>query len=780
MHEFEARFGHWIIRYRWAVIALTLIGVFIAASGGSRVVFSDDYRVFFAPENPQLQAFEALEATYTKNDNVLIVLAPKDGDVFTPKTLAAVEQVTERAWQMPYSIRVDSISNFQHTEAEGDDLIVRDLVEHAEGYSPRDIAQVRRVALNEPQLVNRLVSPDARVTGINVIIQLPGVDKVNEGPEVTRFSRALVEQIKAEHPELDVYLTGMVMLNNAFNEASILDMQSLIPIGFGLMILILAVMLRNIMLTLSTVMIILFAIMSAMGLGGYLGYPMTPISASAPTIILTVAIANCVHVLVTFLYELRHGADRRAAVVESLRVNLQPLLLTSVTTSLGFLSLNFSESPPFRHLGNFVALGVAASFIFSVTFLPAIMTLLPTRARHIDHDRHTAMDRVAEFVINRRRALLWGISALTLVMVAMIPRNYINEVFVEYFDKSIQFRTDTDFVNKTLGGLYSIDYSLDTHETGGVSNPEFLKKLEAFGQWWQEQPETVHVNTLSDVMKRLNKSMHGDDPSWYRIPESRELAAQYLLLYEMSLPYGLDLNNQLNVDKSATRFSATVRVVSTDKILALEHRAGEWLRANAPELSDAEGSSTVIMFSHISKRNFNSMMTGTLSALLMISLLLILALRSLKIGLISLIPNLVPAAIGFGLWGLFISEMNLSVSIVIAVTLGIVVDDTVHFLSKYLRGRREKNLNAQDAVRYAFSRVGTALLVTTLVLMTGFLVLTQSSFLLNSTMGLMTAMVLAIALALDFLLLPALLMKLEEKSHEKTAAADALAEPARP
>jgi hypothetical protein len=278
-------------------------------------------------------------------------------------------------------------------------------------------------------------------------------------------------------------------------------------------------------------------------------------------------------------------------------------------------------------------------------------------------------------------------------------------------------------------------------------------------------------------MKRLNKNMHGDDPAFYRVPEGRELAAQYLLLYEMSLPYGLDLNNQINVDKSATRLNVSLETLSVNEVLAFTDRAEKWLKDNTTGLK-AEAGGPSVMFSHIGRRNIRSMLIGTSVALVLISLILVLALRSLRMGLVSLVPNLVPAAMAFGVWGMLVGEVGLSLSVVMGMTLGIVVDDTVHFLSKYLRARRENGLSSSDSVRYAFRTVGTALWVTSLVLMAGFLILTLSAFKPNSGMGLMTSITIGLALIADFLFLPPLLMKIEEKLDEKTAADTAAAEPA--
>ena len=779
MHRFEQAFGQWVIKARWLLISLTILLVLAAASGGQYLKFTSDYRIFFGKDNPELLAFDAMERTYTKDDNVLIVLTPGNGDVFTRDNLALIEQVTEEAWQIPYSIRVDSITNFQYTEAEGDDLVVENLVSDAADLSDPELEKIRQIALNEPLLRHRLISPQGDVTAINVTVQLPGIDETKEVPEVVSFVRNMADEIRAQQPDMQVHLTGMVFMNNAFSETAQLDVKTLIPISFGVMILCLGLLLRGLAGTAVTLLVIIFSIMAAMGMSGYLGMPLTPSSAPIPIIILTVAIANSVHILVTFYFEMRHGHDKYRAMKESLRINLQPVFLTSLTTTIGFLTMNFSEVPTFRYMGKTVAMGVVASFILSVTLLPALMTVLPVRVKPVKGDQLDFMEKMGDFVTRRYNILLIVMTLVVLVLLAFVPRNELNDEFVKYFDHRIEFRNDTDYTTEHLTGLYTINFSLFSGESGGISKPEFLNEVEAFAQWARSQPEVIYVATITDIFKRLNKNMHGDDPAWYRLPESRDLAAQYLLLYEMSLPYGLDLNNQINVDKSSTRLTFVMKSLSTKQMLSIEKRADAWLAANAPHIVKAEAASPNLMFAHISSRNIVSMLTGTTLALILISVLLIFALRSLKIGLISMVPNLVPAAMGFGIWGLLVGEVGLALSIVTGMTLGIVVDDTVHFLSKYLRARRERGATAPEAVRYAFRNVGRALLYTSIILIAGFAILATSAFKLNSGMGMLSALIISLALVADFLLLPALLIKLEEKNNGKTMADTAATAPAR-
>ena len=756
-------YAEWIFRYRWLVVAATLLVIGVMASGGRFLSFTNDYRVFFSDENPQLLAFENLQDTYSRNDNVMMVLVPDDGDVFTERTLRAIVWLTEQAWQTPFSTRVDSITNYQHTYAEGDDLIVEDLVFADDELNPQRIREVRDIAIHEPLLVNRLVSSRGHVTGVNVTIELKGEKPTEENPEVVNFIRDLKQRFMEKFPGIDVKLTGIIMMNQAFPEAQQYDMQYLVPFMFLVFIIILFFWVKGLSGTLTTMLVVAFSIVGAMGMAGWLGLPLTPPSFSAILIIPTISIAHSVHILMNFLIAIHHGETRHEAMVDSLRINLQPVFLTTITTAIGFLSMNFSDAPPFRDLGNIVAMGVVIAFVLSVAFLPAMMMILPVREQVMETRSSRLMMAMADFVIKRRNGLLvlMGLSIATLL--AFVPSNELNDEFTKYFSPEIEFRRDADFASENLSGLYLIDYSLESGETGGVSNPEFLQQVEQFANWFRQQPEVIHVNVITDIFKRLNRNMHADDENWYKLPGQRDLAAQYLLLYEMSLPYGLDLNNQINVDKSATRMTVMLYNMSTSSVLALEDRAQQWLRDHVPARMQNEGASPTIMFSHIGFRNIRAMLLGTTMALVLISIILIVALRSVRIGLISLLPNLVPAGMAFGLWGITVGQVGLALSVVTGMTLGIVVDDTVHFLSKYLRARREKGMDAPEAVRYAFRTVGLALLATSVVLAFGFMVLTGSAFELNADMGLMTAATIVFALIADFLLLPPLLMALDKK-----------------
>ena len=787
--QFATRFAERVLAARWIVILTTVFLIAIAAVGVTQLEFSANYRIFFDEHNPQLLALEALENTYGKNENVAYLIVPEDGDATSEDALGAAVWLTEAAWQTPYSRRVDSLANFQYTTADGDDLYVRDLVDPQELAGASAQSRIRKIALADPRIAGSVLARDGHVSVVNVTVELPEEGLLDAVAEVVEFARSVSVDAEERFPDMDLRLVGTVMVNQTFVEASIGSQMVFLPASLLLMALILGVLIRRWSGVAGTGIVIVFSILVSVGLGVWLGLPFSPPVSPAPTIVLMIVVANCVHLLVALQQRLRAGDSKREAIVEAIRLNLHPVFLASLTTALGFLSMNFSEVPPYRHLGNFVAIGIAASFILSVTFLPAmlsllpirapkdrrllpaLLSLLPVRAAKERRLRGPTMNQFAEAVLCHRKAIVLGWVAIVLGLSAAIPRNELNDVLVHFFDESVEFRQDTDFMDEHLSGNTLLEYSLEASAEGGVTDPHFLADVSNFAAWYREQPPVRHVAAITDTFRQLNKSMHGDDPAAYRIPDSQELAAQYLLLYELSLPQGLNLNNQIDRSRSATRVTVSAETLSSQEVLDLNARAEAWLSANAPHVAGVNSTGPAALFAYIGQRNIRAMLIGTGVVLLAISAILLFALRSLRLGLISIVPNLIPAALGFGVWGLTVGQVSLSLSVVVAMTVGIVVDDTVHFLSKYRRARREFGQGPEDAVRYAFDTSGRALFTTTLVLVAGFLIFVFSPFVPTAQVGVLTAVIIAFALIADLTLLPALLTALDRRPEKRDAPA---------
>ncbi|UAB71831.1 MMPL family transporter [Vibrio sp. SCSIO 43132] len=738
------------------VLLLTTILLVVATIGGKNLYFRGDYNIFFDGANPQLQAFEEIQATFNKTDNLAIVIAPADGNVFTPETLNLVRDFTEDSWQVPFSSRVDSLSNYQHTEAFEDDLLVEDLLLEDYELTQERIEKVKQIALSEPVLLKSVVSESGDVTIVNITLQLPKIDETAELIQVVAFADQLLAKYQAQYPSVTFHKAGIVAMNDAFMVSAQNDTSTLVPAMLAVVLVFLTIMLRSFLSVVATLVVIIGSVTATMGLSGWAGMFLSTATVNIPTLVLTLAVADCVHVIATMRQAMLEGKSKSEAISHSIWLNFMPILITSVTTAIGFLMMNMSDSPVLRDFGNLAALGVMIACILSVTLLPALLKVLPIKVKPQAQNKATYMDKFGAFVVRQRKVLLPLSVVVIAVSAALVPQNKINDESVKYFDQTSAFRQAADFMEEHISGMTNINIAIKTGESQGIADPTFLTTLGEFTDWLRAQPETDHVASLADVYKRLNKNMHGDDQSYYTLPQERELAAQYLLMYEMSLPYGLDLNNQINVDKSSVKLVLTTRNLGSKELVDIENRIYDWFATNAPQY-DISASSPTLMFAHIGETNMASMLSTLPITLILISALMIFALRSFRLGVISLVPNMAPAVIGFGMWALYSGEINLGLSVVVTLTLGIVVDDAVHFLSKYQRARKEGK-DAEQAVRYAFNTVGRALGITTVVLVAGFSILAMSSFRLNADMGQLSALVIFLALVVDFLFLPTLLM----------------------
>jgi uncharacterized protein len=733
-------------------IAVATLLTLVAGSGVFRLGIAADYRVYFGADNPQLIDFEQQEALFYQSDSLVFGVA---GDIFTPAALAAVEWLTQHARTLPHVSRVISVTNYPHPTTRDDVLTVGPLVRDAANLSPDAARAVAVTARDAEDIRGRLVSRDGYTAFVVASVQLPGIDEREETSAVMFPARQLTAEFRRRWPDLEAHLFGVVPFNQTLSETILRDLRLLFPLSIALMGVALWWFLGAVP-TLITACAVAMSTATAMGLAGWSGVALTTATAVAPVIVLTLAISNSVHLVAAFQRAVELGQARAQAVRHSLRLNLAPVALTSGTTVVGFLSLNYSDAPPFRELGNIVAVGVIVSWATALLVVPALLLLLGGgELRRANTAYWAAFGRG---VIRHHRRIIAGTLVLTLPVVAALPLNSINDVFREWVSLRDPVRAGIEFGIDRMGGAEEIHYTLDSGQSDGVVELAFAAQAQAFGDWMRSQPEVAHVSDYLPVLKRMNRVLREDLPGQYQLPESADLAGQFLSVYELAQPAEHSLNTVLDLDKRRARVSVTMRPGTSSELVAFDRRARGWLALHAPQIQARQASGALMMFAELGQRNSRSLLWGSTVALTLISASLMVAMRSVLIGAVSLIPNLIPAAAGFGLWGIFSGEINIAISIVLGMTLGIVVDDTIHFLSKYQRARLQLGLSPPEAVEHAFTDVGRAMWVTTAVLVGGFLVLMLSDFRPTNDMGLLTAVVLVLALALDLLLLPSLLL----------------------
>src|SRR6185503_9135558 len=431
------------------------------------------------------------------------------------------------------------------------------------------------------------------------------------------FSRALTAEVGARYPEFELRLTGGVIADVTFAEAGSSDFARLVPIMLGLIVLALWVGFRSLTGVVATGMVVLGAVVITLGLFVGTGTTLNGATSSAPVIIMTICILDAAHVITSMTQNMAAGQGKREALVASLKSNNTAMFITSLTDVIGFVVLNFAESPPLNELGNMVSIGAGAGYILSVSLLPAMLALFPMRPRPTGGSLDRAMRWFADIAVAHRVKLLVAMGFVAVATSAGTFRITLDDDFIKYFDERFAFRRDTDFFQQRLGGLHVINFAVPANEEQGITRPDYLTTIDRFAEWFRGQPKVIHVIAFSDVMKRLNMNLHADDPKHYAIGDSRKLNAQLLLLYELSVPQGRDLRSQIDVSKSSTLVSVILRDASSADIQALAAAGENWLAKASPAMR-APGSGLSVAYAHISEANIRMMLLGTFVGLSLI------------------------------------------------------------------------------------------------------------------------------------------------------------------
>jgi hypothetical protein len=763
MKLFE-RYAHALLSHpRWVLLCCLGLGL-LTMSGLKHLQFTTDYRAFFSKANPELATLEAIEKNFARAETVIVALEStrKDQNIFNADTLALVRGLSDQWSQLPYARGVSSLSTYHVARAEDDTLSASPLL-------PDDLSRVqdwrslRQQALQDERLLHGAINPLGSVTGIFFYFELPHRKPAEELKAITTALESVVAAQLQQHPkaEVRVRLAGVVYFDQAMQAEIIKDMLLLYPACFMGMGLLLFVFFRSVSAVLAVLGSIGLAVGGTLGMAGWLGIVLTPASLIAGIIILTIAIADCVHLLTTYSGERARGQSVDMALQRSLRYNALAIFLTTVTNVFGFITLNFADSPPYRDLGNLVAIGTVAAWLLSISFLPAWLKLFPPKVHAGVLKQSQGVTRVVRGLMPHWRWALALAVALSAISIWGVKQNQFGDNYVEFFKESLPFRQDTVFINENLTGMQYMEYGFDTQQEGGIYDPAYLAQMDEFVTWLRQQPEVVKVSSLTDLLKQLNQAMHNGDKAFYRIPSEREAVAQYLLFFEMSLPQGNDLNNLVKLDKSALRLTIQFSTLNSDRIRDFNAKANQWQQQHWPKAMYTNGSGISLLFANIGRRNFQSMFWGTLTTCLLIGSLLVWISRSFKLGLISMLPNLLPMLWGFGLWGVLVGKMGMSLAVVASLTLGIVVDDTLHVFAHYGAARR-RGLSVTDALMEAYADVGVAVWVTSTALVGGFCVLMLSSFILTIHLGALTALILLLAMLAEFWLVPPLLLWLDK------------------
>jgi len=712
-----------------------------------------DARIFYDRESTEFNKVEDLEAEFTTNNTISFIITTVQGDIFDKTTLDIVHALSEELWSKGRVKKVDSVTNFKRTLAE-DDSISTDTL-----YNPDtlvDFNELKEYVRSETRLIHQIVGKDLDITAVIATLDMDNSNR-DHVTEVISWAELMAEEISTKHANIDIFLAGPVVYSQALTNATSTEFSTKIPIIFLFMVIILFVILRSITLVIATVYIIFVTNAITMAIAGWLNVPLTPISAFVPIALFAIVLADAVHLITGYIYHVNKGDLKTIAIQKSLDENFKPMFITSLTTTIGFLCLNLSESPPFQHLGNLAAVGSIIAFLLTVLWLPRWILLLPIKATENKKPFTPFLWALKKPVLS-----ITIVAISVLLLTSQLHKNYLDDKADSFFDDTWEIKRNGKIMNDKLGGVHRIEYRVSGFDNVTITDPIYLTALSDFGAWALTQPIVAHVTSFDQVIKTVSQQMNNGDRAEYRIPNNKELISQFLLLYELSLPYGATLDYVLNFDKTATRLKVVLYSASSQEMLDFEQNAKSWMQTNWPAKMVVDAISLETIFSRLNINNSKSMIISTTLGFILIAVLLCFILKSWKLGLLSMVSNALPALTAFGVWGIKDGQIGLAVSVVSALTLGIVVDDTIHLLSKYQRAKTDLGYNSRKAAQYALETTGKALLTTTVVLVVCFGVLVFSHFKPNADLGFLCALTLGIALVIDLFLFLPLVMILGE------------------
>ena len=699
--SFGGRFVRFIVDKPWIALFVGLAILAAAGPGGRHIKADFTYRVWFNDNDPLLAEFDAFERRFGNDESTMVVVHSPSG-VFDLDSASLLVELTEGLWQVPDVIRVDSLANFSWVHADGDDIIVEPLIPDDMELTDALLAERKKVALAHETLPGYLVSRDGK-TAVAFATLKPALDGMLDHKTIIESMQALIAKLK--RTDHSFHLTGAGPLSYFFQTTSARDLMTLLPAVFGLTILFLAVTFRRVAGVILPLVVVALSVAATMTTAGWLGIPINNLTSIVPQIVLAVGVADAVHILVTYFRALSAGLPRKEAAFHSLRKNLQPTILTTISTVFGFASFATAEVVPIAQMGVLAAIGTVFAWLFTYFVLGASITILPLRARA--RGQKVSLDvasprgeRWAQRIVGNRHKLIAGFGALTAISLALAATNTVNSDPYSYFPEDSSLNIATKFMEANVGGTLAAELVVDSGEPEAIKSPEWLAKVDEFQQWIENKDTVTSATSIIDILKSMNRSFNADDPDKYAIPETREAVAQLLLLYTMSLPQGMNINDRVALRNDAIRVTSMWNIHDSKRVLAQVDE----IMAKAPAFGlDAHITGKSQLWQRMNPAVVRSFVVSVSIALVLMSLLLIVAFRSVPLGLLAMVPNGVPLIVGGGMLAAIGKSLDIGTVIVFSVCLGIAVDDTVHFLSNYNRLRRS-GFTPQETIAQVFTR----------------------------------------------------------------------------
>ncbi len=754
------RVASFTVAQRYLLLAFATLLTALLSTGILRTSFDTSLSALLSESDPYLDEMDILEEQFPSNSEIRFAFIAGEGEtVFTPETLGAIRELEEIFVDIPRIRGITSILEYTAPETQRR-LFSRDLSE----YSQAELIEVSETATSDQLLTSNLLSRNGTLTFAVITLDTNGASN-DERIEIANAVLAVQEQLRANHPGVDLFANADVLLEQDSQEAMIADLTSLLPIVVLLCVLVICYCFKSITLGACILTHVGFTILSTVGALGFLDFSFNNISIMAPIVVVVISVATSVHIISIYKQALHKGQNKIDSMRHSMAYNFQPVTLAALTTAIGFSSLNMCSSPAVQDFGRIVALGIAFSYVLTLMMMPTLLIWFSKTAKSTAQTGvsflQKELQQIIDFTNRQDKKIFLGCSALAIISILLLPLNETDFDRLDYIASDSDLKLYYDLVNEHMNRGPAITYGINSQNNEGAIDPEFLYQVEEFSNWLTDQEDVESIISVTEVLKTINQIVNDNDESYFLLPEEKETNTNYLNAYRMVEQNYLPLANFLNENNSYLTLTVNAAPMSNQEIIDLDERITARFSESFTSAELVHGSG-ILLFARMDELVTIELLQGYSISLLLITLSLVIGFRSLYFGVLSVLPNLLPATIVFGLWALFIGQLDPFVMMVFSISIGMVVDDTVHILSHYLEGRRS-GADKAGAVAHSIKIAGPALTITTMVLAFGTTVMIFANTLYFQQSAKLLVPIVVLALVLDLVYLPTILKRFDNK-----------------
>lgn len=747
MNTLSNKYINFLDKYYKVVIAFILFITLFFGYFLKDIAFDTNWRIWYTKDT--LIKYDKHVDEFSYDDAVVIAFEDKKG-IFNKNALSSIMRLTKKLEQVKYISKVDSLTNYQHVYTKDDELVVENFIKNIDN---KEILYKKSLVVEELNIMNRLISNNLNSTMIiaRISSEVNGIKKETIHEMMNKVYHIIEEENKYNNYFFHIH--GGPEITMAFERLAKYDVAIFVPLIFLSMILLLYIIFRSLKGIVIPLSIVFLTIILTISIESFLGHKLNNFTANIPLFIIAIGLADTIHMYSTYLRIYDKSIDNIKLVHIALSKNIKPLFLTSLTTAIGFYSLKFSPIEPVQLLGESIFIAVIIAFFLTLTIVPIF--LLKTKQSITTKSISVIRFNTLNLFIGKNYKLIILIFIIGLSL-ALYGIKYIkiDSNLMKYFDRDVDIQKSLSFIQKNITGPVTYEIVVDSKTIGGIKDPKFLKTIESFNLDLKNNfPDITKTFSLVNVIKQINKAFNNNNQDSYVIPKSKNEIAQYLLLYELSMPSGSNIQDLKNVNEQLLKLTLHVNLLGTQKDLEILNWIEDWWSKKSYSI---EINGSYALFAKMQNSVSNTLIYSLYFTLGFLILILLVTFKKINKLYIYLLPNILPVALAFGFMGWLGISMDLGIAISLAIILSIAVDDTLHFLSKFYE-YKNKNKSTKESIDYAFTYAGTGIILTTVIISLSFAIFSFSDFTPNKYFGIITSLSLIMALIVDLLLLPSLL-----------------------